>query len=244
MGRIKDLTGKQFGELLVLSKTDKRTSDRRVIWLCRCSCGAIVEIDSHRLITGNTKSCGCLFKQHLDKMHQNNIIDLTGRRFGKLIAIKPTIKRCGKSVIWECQCDCGNICYVASIHLRKNETISCGCALSRGEAKIQKILTDSNIDFITQYIFKNCINPKTNFPLKFDFYLPDYNCCVEYDGEQHFKYTNKGWNTRQHFEENQYRDNIKNQYCRDNNIKLIRIPYYDYDNIDINYLKEKINGKY
>ena len=241
MGRIKDLTGKQFGELLVLSKTNKRTSDRRIIWLCQCSCGNIVEVNSHSLNTGNTKSCGCLFKKHLNNLHQNNIIDLSYQRFGKLVALEPTNKRCGSSVIWKCQCDCGNICYVSSFHLKDNSTISCGCANSRGEALIQKILTELNINFITQYTFKDCINPKTQHKLKFDFYLPDYNCCIEYDGIQHFKYTNEGWNTEQHFQELQKRDKIKNQYCLEHGIYLIRIPYTEYNNIE-KILKEQLNG--
>lgn len=241
MGKIKDLTGKQFGELTVLFRTDKRTSDRRVIWVCQCSCGNIVEVNSHSLITGNTKSCGCLFKQHLNKMHRDNIINLSQQRFGKLIALEPTDERCGSSVIWKCKCDCGNICYVSSIHLKDNSTISCGCALSRGEALIQKILSELNISFTPQYTFKDCINPKTNFLLKFDFYLPDYNCCIEYDGEQHFRALG-GWSTEEHLKETQYRDNIKNQYCKKNNIKLIRIPYTDYNKMNLNYLKELING--
>lgn len=77
------------------------------------------------------------------------------------------------------------------------------------------------------YIKKNCV---------FDFYLPDYNILIEYDGEQHFKpvdFASKGleWATKI-FEYNQIKDKIKNDYCKDNNIRLIRIPYWDFDNIE------------
>mgnify|MGYP002522731810 CR=1 FL=1 len=240
MGKIKDLTGKQFGELTVISKTDKRTSDRRVIWLCQCSCGNIIEVSSHSIIQGYTKSCGHLFKEHLNKLHKNNIVNLSQQRFGKLIAIKPTERRSGDSVIWECQCDCGNICYVSSHHLKSGSTISCGCVNSHGEALIQEILTKLNINFITQYTFKDCKNPKTNRLLRFDFYLPDYNYCIEYDGIQHFKTSyGNSWNTKEHLIGTQYRDNIKNIYCNHHNIKLIRIPYTDFDKLNEQYFHEK-----
>ena len=100
----------------------------------------------------------------------------------------------------------------------------------------------NNIIFDTQYWFNDCINPQTNCKLLFDFYLPSYQCLIEYDGEQHFKYTNQGWNNKDHFEQVQYRDEIKNQYCKEKGIKLIRIPYWDYDKIDIEYLLNKINN--
>ena len=55
-------------------------------------------------------------------------IDLTGQRFGRLTAVAPTDKRtCGKNVVWECKCDCGNTVYVGSGSLRIGETRSCGC---------------------------------------------------------------------------------------------------------------------
>lgn len=66
-------------------------------------------------------------------------------------------------------------------------TSSCGCKIiSHGEEKILKILKNANIKYETQYTFKDCINVKTSRKLRFDFYLPDYNCCIEYDGQQHF----------------------------------------------------------
>lgn len=67
-----------------------------------------------------------------------------------------------------------------------------------------------NIKFEKQKSFKDCVNPKTNSKLYFDFCLPDYNCCIEYDGRQHFKEYSGSWDK---LEDIQYRDNIKNQYC-------------------------------
>ena len=82
--------------------------------------------------------------------------------------------------------------------------------------------------------FNDCYNPETNVRLRFDFYLPDYNCCIEYDGIQHFE----GWsNSLLNLRDNKYRDNIKEEYCKNNNIRLIRIPYTDFDKISISYLE-------
>ena len=80
--------------------------------------------------------------------------------------------------------------------------------------------------------------------MPFDFYLPDYNTCIEYDGEQHFHTPNNKTSTyftKEKIDEIQYRDSIKNQYCKDNNIKLIRIPYTDYNLLNEKYLLDKIN---
>jgi hypothetical protein len=61
--------------------------------------------------------------------------------------------------------------------------------------------------------------------------LPDYNICIEYDGIQHFESVDY-FGGELGFINTQMRDNIKNEYCKNNNIKLIRIPYWDYENID------------
>jgi hypothetical protein len=100
---------------------------------------------------------------------------------------------------------------------------------SKGEAAISKILTDLNIVFEREKKFDGCKNIK---PLPFDFYLPEWNISIEFDGEHHFRF--KGfWNAgRTTLEITQKNDRIKNRYCRKNNIKLIRIPFNMVDRID------------
>lgn len=99
------------------------------------------------------------------------------------------------------------------------------CKNSRGENFIIEALYKYNIVYITQYTFDDC---KYIHKLLFDFYLPDYNCCIEFDGEQHYE-PRFG---EEEFIKTQTRDSIKTQYCKDNNIKLIRIPYWDIKNIE------------
>lgn len=133
---------------------------------------------------------------------------------------------------------CGNIFETQITYIVSGHTSSCGCIKSKGEEKISKILVSLNIPFKKEKYFKDCKNPKTNTYLYFDFYLPQYNCLIEYDGEQH--YIARGWNNELKVKDTQYRDSIKNKYCKDNNIKLIRIPYWDFEKINSNYLFEKI----
>ncbi len=126
-GNTKDLTGKQFGRLVASKPTSKKTNDRCVIWQCRCNCGKIVYVSSSKLLCGRKKSCGCLYKETAPKNGMSNFEDITGRRFGRLIALEPTTKENSKCVVWKCLCDCGNITFVRGGHLRRGNTKSCGC---------------------------------------------------------------------------------------------------------------------
>lgn len=118
MGNKIDRTGQRFGMLLVISETKKRDSTGSVIWECRCDCGKTTYVPA-RSLTPKTKSCGCL-----------NRIDLTGRRSGMLVAIRPTEKRTKTNgVYWECKCDCGVTKLVAASEISKQGTKSCGCQI-------------------------------------------------------------------------------------------------------------------
>jgi len=110
------------------------------------------------------------------------------------------------------------------------------CNSSKGEIKVAKYLSDNNINYIEQYKFNDCKNKK---PLPFDFYLPNHNMCIEYDGRQHF-IPIKRFGGDKALERTKKHDDIKSKYCTDNNIQLIRIHYEDYDNIGNilnNYIK-------
>ena len=101
------------------------------------------------------------------------------------------------------------------------------------EEKRSNILDKLNIESKSQYTFEDC---KFYNVLPFDFYLPQYNILIEYDGIQHFEpidFAGKGkeW-AMNRFIDCVIRDTIKNEYCKKNNIKLIRIPYWDFDNIE------------
>jgi Zn finger protein HypA/HybF involved in hydrogenase expression len=92
------------------------------------------------------------------------------------------------------------------------------CNSSKGEIEIRKYLKIYDIKFIEQKRFNECRNKK---PLPFDFYLPNYNICIEYDGIQHY-IPIRGDKFLQIVIKH---DNIKNEFCKNKNIELIRIPY-------------------
>jgi very-short-patch-repair endonuclease len=102
------------------------------------------------------------------------------------------------------------------------------CNESKGEERIRKFLEENNISFKQEYIFQEC---KNIMALPFDFYLPDLNILIEYDGKQHFEPI-KHFGGITEFLKTQKRDKIKTKYCENNNINLIRINYKNFENID------------
>jgi len=108
-----------------------------------------------------------------------------------------------------------------SSHLR-GRGCSC-CCESKGEKIIEKLLKSNKIEYVRQKTFDDCRNERL---LYFDFYLPDKNTCIEFDGKQHFE-SIVYWGGEKHFEIVKKCDKIKNDYCHNNSINLIRIKYTD-----------------
>ena len=180
------------------------------------------------------------------KLKENGIIphkfyeDLTGKTIGELYVLGKS-KKSGRKIFWDCQCSCGKIITVVGDNLRQNRTISCGCIKSKGERKIAEILTKNNIIFSTQFTFSDLKSEYHNLKYKFDFAIYDNNnnlkYLIEYDGEQHFeKNINLGWITREIFLKIRNRDEVKNQYCIQNKIPLIRIPYTHFSKLKLSDL--------
>jgi len=101
------------------------------------------------------------------------------------------------------------------------------CMNSSGEDSICKILNELNISFKREYSFDNCIHKSKMF---FDFYLPDHNVCIEYDGEQHF-IPIEFFGGEESLISTKERDILKMKYCKENNIFILRISYLDKDRI-------------
>ena len=207
----KNLIGKKFFKLTPLQYDMKKHK-----WLCQCDCGNTTYVPTSAI--GYTKSCGCANKDAQDRMREN----LIGKKFNLLTVINFN----EQTKKWQCVCDCGSniIKEATGSHLRSGSVASCGCLSSKGENTITQLLIDNNILFIKQQKFNTCRFPDTGHLAKFDFYLPSLNYLIEYDGEQHFKYT-AGWNSKEDFEKTKIHDAYKNQWCKENNIPLIRIPY-------------------
>lgn len=205
-----DLTGQKFGEWTVLSKAEKES-----YWLCECSCGVKREVYAPSLKSGKSLSCGHLFKNQI----RNPII---GSRYGNLIVLE----QFKENDTWccKCQCDCGNTIIVSGNSLQQENTKSCGCIKSLGEQKIAEILRDAKIPFVKEKIFYGTL-------FRYDFFIQD-KYVIEYDGKQHFQ--DSKWGNEIHTKESQQiRDTEKNNYCFDNNIPIIHIPYTHYQDIEL-----------
>lgn len=108
------------------------------------------------------------------------------------------------------------------------------CRMSHGEKNIMLYLEKENIDYEFQYVFDDCIYQRV---LPFDFYIPDKNLCIEFDGIQHFEPTrfNKKMTHEEaieNYNQQVIKDNIKTNYCKNNEINLLRIPYTEFKNIE------------
>ena len=224
MAKRLDLTGNIYGELTVVEMLyGYRYVNGKPRTYCRCysSDGDEVIVRADALQSGATKSMKGAGRT-------GKPLDIAGMKFGLLTAIRPTDKRANNgSVIWECICDCGNPepVYVSVGNLTRHHTMSCGCRhQSKWEMFINDYLISLNITFQPQKRFDDCRNKKQTDMLPFDFYLPDYNICIEYDGEHHFC-PMEMWGGYEKFIINQENDQIKNKYCQQNNITLLRLPY-------------------
>ena len=226
-----DLLNQKFGRLLVIEAAPNIKG--RTAWKCRCDCGKEINVTTKSLRDGNTKSCGCLHKETVSKIFSKNI---SNQKFGKLLAVEPTKERNHGSIIWKCLCDCGNIYYVSAERLLSGNTLSCGCLHLKGNAKIKNILQNNNILYISEYPIRiNNINYYFDFAILNENNEIDY--IIEYDGILHFEQDNyHGWNNKENWEKTKRNDEIKNQWCKDKKIKLIRIPYTDYNKIDFDYI--------
>lgn len=226
VGRAVDLKGAKFGKLTVLYRVVNKTGNKQARWKCQCECGNVTIVYGKSLTKGSTQSCGCFRRERASSIGKQNIKDLTGMRFGKLVAKYPTNKRSSSSVIWYCECDCGGTLEALSGNLIQGKTTSCGCLCSKGEEKIRSLLKKYSISFQTQKIFKSCF--LHNY-LRFDFFIQN-KYLIEFDGIQHYT----GWcKNLDNLKKLQERDLYKNQWCHENNIPLIRIPYWKLDTLCI-----------
>jgi len=107
------------------------------------------------------------------------------------------------------------------------------CTSSKGEQKISQILDKLNIKYIREYYIPNT-------KLRLDFFIPKYKIAIEFDGPQHF--SNKFNHHKVTLKEIKKRDFLKNKLCYIYGINLIRIPYWDYDNLE-NYLNKVLKIK-
>lgn len=241
MASLKLTSGMRFGDWTVIERDYHPTSKQHsTFWFCKCGlCGNIYSVSRDSLVNGKS---GCCNHCKSIKIRQAAVErGLTSWEKGQVFGFLTVIDRGtpkGNHTFLKCKCRCGNEVEVRLEHLkgqgRKGRTISCGCAsMSSGEIKIMQLLEQSNIDFKMQYRIADF---SMSAPFDFAIFQNEQLLgLIEFDGEQHFKAVDH-WGGEAQLELQQERDQKKNKWCEENNIRLVRIPYTEYDNITLGYL--------
>jgi hypothetical protein len=152
-----DISGQRFGRLTAIKRIEN-DKQGQVQWLCKCDCGIEVIANRYSLLKGRKRSCGCLQKETVSKRFK----DISGQRFGKLIAIKRVENDKQGHVQWLCNCNCGNEVIVKSNSLRRGENHSCGCLQNEkaSESSLQKETVSKRFNDISGQRFGKLIAMK------------------------------------------------------------------------------------
>ena len=242
-----DLTGNTYDNLTVIERVDDYISpsgNKSATWKCLCKCGNTTYRTTSWLKMSKNQSCGCLKSELIAKRCTENLI---GQKFGRLTVIEYAGSHYD-GAMWKCHCDCGKTTIVHARFLKRGGVKSCGCLQSIGEEKIQKFLNKYNIEYVTQKRFDDLVG-FGNCKLRYDFYIPDYNILIEYNGRQHYvpvDFKGEGNDKAiENLKKQQIYDKMKADYAFNQNIKLLVIPYWEENNIEnilINQLLQKEVG--
>lgn len=217
----KDLTGRRFNRLVVEEMLwDSKPTKCR----CRCDCGSEVVVIGTGLTSGKTGSCGCY---HRDKTSASNIKDWSGILSPHGVEFISQYSKNDKGQwLWLCKCgECRSEFIALPAKVMNGHTTSCGCRKkSSREEMISSILDNAGVEYIEQYRFPDC---KHKHSLPFDFAVVNngaVSLLIEYDGPQHYSPISC-FGGEDEFIKTKMRDSIKNNYCKDNDYRLLRLPY-------------------
>ena len=147
----------------------------------------------------------------------------------------------GTKETYKFQCECGNIFYTSWQWFLRGVGTKCPrCTkkISSLELKTKEWLEENNVKYIPQKMFEECRDINL---LRFDFYLPEYNSVIEVDGSQHYfpvSFNGDVYKAQENFEQNKKHDAIKDNFCKEYGIKILRLPYFDFNKNDT--YKEKL----
>lgn len=239
VGKYSYLIGEKINKWTILEITRQ---GKQAYATCQCECGAVKSVRVLNILYGYSKDCGCGRKSMLRETRTKNLV---GQKFGKLTAIELLEESNDfHRRLYRCKCDCGNEVVIPSSSLTTGHTNSCGCLVLYWNM------------YIEQFLKKNNIENQPEYPVvidgvryKYDFYLSEYNLMIEYDGSIHYEPARyHGKDSEQDLidlKKRQKRDRIKTKYCEDNNINLLRIPYWESKNIEtiINNRLQRLSEK-
>jgi hypothetical protein len=133
--------GQQFGRLSVVELHERKSS--RDYWLCQCDCGNTSIVANHSLVTGATRSCGCLNKKAQRDRAIASASKLIGKRFGRLEVVRVATER--DPIELECICDCGSHHFARKYNLMRGSVSSCGCLRKETSEKCLAIGHDRDL---------------------------------------------------------------------------------------------------
>ena len=225
-GNKQDLIGKRFGKLVVIDNVESKY--RKKHWLCKCDCGNQTIVSTSGLKSGHTQSCGCYQDEVASNTH---FIDLTGKRFGKLQVLSRSTNSNTGLVRYNCICDCGKKTIVAGGNLAAGNIQSCGCwKYSKLEELVIKYFQQhdykASIDYDCQKKFKDLLGTG-NMLLSYDFVVYNENkpiLLIECQGQQHYTAI-EYFGGESQFKNQVVHDNLKRDYAKKINVKLLEIPY-------------------
>lgn len=210
-----DYTGKIINNVLIKGvDTTSGGAGKHKRWVCVCPyCKNTFTAQSNHIRDGALYSCK-------ECRNHYGFNDLSGQTFGYLY-VKERLYDIKDSTKYLCICKCGNQHITDGRHLKSGSVKSCGCLKSSYEELIIKILTENNIIYEKEKTFNEC---KDKRELPFDFYIPELNLLIEMQGEQHFKEV-PFWGGKEGLIKRLHHDELKKQFCENNNYKLLRIKY-------------------
>ena len=198
--------------------------------LIKCgSCGDIFKTSITSLLNGDghCQKCAKIAQIEHSRLSTQEVIDRCTID-GEIMILNPEDyqKNSTRNLMFKCR-NCGEIFITNLVGYQRGQTMcnKCRHIMSCGEEQIDNVLNKYHINHIFQFRFDDCRDIRI---LPFDFYLPDYNLIIEFDGQYHFEPIYG----EEHLQMIQNHDEIKNNYCKINNIDLLRIPYWEGHNIE------------
>jgi hypothetical protein len=187
------------------------------------------------IISSRNNGCGCPYCSGRYPTKENNLLIINPELCKEWNYSKNKKKpenylpNSNEKVWWKCK-ECGHK-WKSTINNRNNGTGCPQCNESKGEKRIKEYLDSNNIDYIWQKEFEGLLG-LGNGLLSYDFYFMEYNILIEYQGLQHEKYKPGFHKSEKDFEYQQEHDRRKKEYAQNNNINLLEIWYYDFNNIE------------
>lgn len=223
----------------VIVLEDYKDARTRIEVRCKV-CGNEWKSDPYSLLKGSgCKKCAMKYVQNLKIKSHEEFLDDFKKRNENYDKIKVLTKYQKYELPITCEClECHNV-WETTPHYLCGDGSGCPlCKLSKGEGRIRRFFVDNNISYISQKTFDGLLGCGGK-PLRFDFYLPNYNLLLEYQGQFHDNTVS--YQTKERYERLKEHDKRKKIFAKENGYELFEIWYQDYDNIET-ILQEKLLG--